>query len=133
MNKQFLVDAYNHSGVSDAPVRLRVGISPERADEIRRLAALVAQHRDSLWMHTITAWDYSPEWLNPAYDELGNEIAGDGEKQRMDCCEIVVTHNEFYYQALVKNCDIFCFSDRIPLTELPESEVVDETKWPYGG
>jgi hypothetical protein len=133
MNKQFLVDVYNHSGVSDAPIRLRVEISPERADEIRRLAALVAQHRDSLWIHTITGWDYSPEWLNPAYDELGNEIAGDGEKQRMDCCEIVVTHNEFYYQALVKDCDIFCFSDRISLTKLLGSELADETKWPYGG
>jgi len=132
MNKQFLVDVYNHSNVSDAPVRLRVEISPGRADEIRRLAALVVQYRDSFWMRAITAWDYSPEWLNPAYDDRGNEIGGDGKEQRMDCCEIVITHNEFYYQALVKDCDIFCFSDRIPLTELPGSVLTDDSKWPYG-
>jgi hypothetical protein len=132
MNKQFQVDVYNHSGASDAPVRLRVEISTARADEIQRLAALVGKHTDSFWMHTITAWDYSPEWLNPAYDAEGNEIDGLGEEERMDCCEIVVTHNEFYYQALVKDCDIFCFSDRIPLTELPEPGLADEAKWPYG-
>jgi hypothetical protein len=106
MNREFQVDVYNHSNASDAPVRLRVEISPERADEIRRLATLVGQYRGLFWAHTITAWDYSPEWLNPASDAEGNEIDRDGEEQRMDCCEIVVTHSEFYYQALVKDCDI---------------------------
>ena len=57
-------------------------------------------------------------------------IDGGSAEQRMDCCEIAVTHGEFYHQALVKDCDIFCFSDRIPLTELLESELAGETKCP---
>jgi hypothetical protein len=80
----------------------------------------------------ITAWDYSPDWLNPAYDTESNEIDSNGEEQRMECCEIVI-HNEFYYQALIKDCDIFCLSNRIPLTELPGSELINEMQWLYGG
>ncbi len=132
MSKEFRIEVYNHAGVDDAPVRVCVEISPKRADEIRRLAALVREYQELFDVHTITACDYSTDWFNPAWDADGNEIEGEGGEQRMDCCEIVVTHNEFYYQALIKDCDIFCFSDRISLTELPESDA-HQTKWPYGG
>jgi hypothetical protein len=47
--------------------------------------------------------------------------------------EIVLTQNEFHYQALVKGSGSFCFGDRVSLTELPESELTDETTWISGG
>jgi hypothetical protein len=132
MNTKFCVEVYNHSDVTDAPVRLRVEISPARANEIRRLATLVGEHKNSLWVHTITAWDHSPEWINSAYDSNGNETDDDGDEQSMDCGEIVVTEDAFYYQALVRDCDVFCFSDRIPLTKLPGQTATGETEFPDG-
>jgi hypothetical protein len=122
MNKKFRIEVYNHTDAPDAPNRLEVEISSARADEIRRMSALVREHKKSLDVHSITAWDYSTDWFIPAGDPYDFETSGD--QQRMDCCEIVVTEDAFYYQALVKDCDVACFSDRIPLAELSEAEAI---------
>jgi hypothetical protein len=116
--KTFSVEAYGTPSEADHPVRLKVTITPERADQIRRMAEIVKQHkRDGLDIWSIRAWDYTPDWLKYAENAEGNEI--DGEPERMDCCAIMVSDDDFFYQANVKNCDIECQSELINIKDLP--------------
>ena len=159
---RFQRQVYSGEYADYAPDVMFVDIDEKRANQIRQMAAILREHKGGpLQLYTITAWDCSGDWFKPCPDESNeNRIAcaecdngymelmpaeGLGyphlqcskcgvsiEHERMECEEIVVTDDDFYYRALVKHCDDWCESERIEFHELPGANVcavcgVDET------
>ena len=133
-NIHLTLEVYATPGEFDHPARCKVTITAQRAAQIRQMAAIIRQSKDhGLDIRSIRAWDYSGDWLAYAEDDDGNEI--EGEPERMECCAIVVSDDDFYYEALVKNCHIHCETEYLQLSALSDSDrkgcTCDHTPKPY--
>jgi hypothetical protein len=133
-NIHLTLEVYATPGESDHPARFKITITPQRLAQIRQMAVIVREHKhDGLNIWSLRAWDYSGDWLAYAEDDDGNEI--EGEPERMECCAIVVSDEDFYYEASVKNCDIHCETEYLQLSALSDSEsngcTCDHTPKPY--
>jgi len=133
-NIHLTLEVYATPGESDHPARFKVTITPQRAAQIRQMAAIIREcNGNGLYIWSLRAWDYSGDWLACAEDDDGNEI--EGEPERMECCAIVVSDDDFYYEASVKNCDIHCETECLQLSALSDCDsngcTCDHTSKPY--
>lgn len=120
-NVNLTLEVYVTPEECDHPERFKVTITPTRAAQIRQMAAIVREHaHDGLELWSIRGWDYSGDWLNAkGYDDDGEPILDELTPERMDCCRIEVDETHFWFEALVKNCDISCETEWVRIAELP--------------
>ena len=123
-NVNLKLEVYGTPEECDHPVRFKVTITPERAAQIRRMAAIVREHQhDGLELWSIRAWDAFGDWLNGTWDTDDGELALDeANPERMECNAIEVSDDNFHYIAYVKNCDILCETDYVKISDLHTTE-----------
>jgi hypothetical protein len=130
-NIHLTLEVYATPGEADHPARFQVIITPQRAAQIRQMAAIIRKGKDhglDLW--SLRAWDYSGDWLAWVEDDDGNEI--EGAPERMECCAIVVSADDCYFEAAVKHCDIHCEAALIALKDLSEAVSAPKLEPRYG-
>jgi hypothetical protein len=130
-NIHLTLEVYATPGEADHPARFKVTITPPRAAQIRQMAAIIRDSQDKgLDIWSLRAWDYSGDWLAGAEDDGGHEI--DGAPERMECCAIVVSADDCYFEAAVKHCDIHCQTELIALQDLAEAVSAPKPEPRYG-
>jgi hypothetical protein len=120
-NINLTLKVYGTPEECDHPVRFKITLKPERLAQIRRMAAIVKEHRsiDGLHLSSVKGWDYYGDWLNGAWDTDDGELTLDeNEPERMECCAIVVSDDDLYFEGIVKHTDIRCETDLVFLSQL---------------
>lgn len=133
-NIALTLEVYGTPEECDHPLRFKVCITPERLTQIRKMAAIVREHRgiNDLHLWSIRAWDYFGDWLNGTWDTDDGELQLDeNEPERMECCAIVVSDDDVHWEALVKNCDIQCETEYVMLADLEGRCTCNDTPKPW--
>ncbi len=136
-NITLILEVYGSPEECDHPERFKVTLTPIRIAQIRQMAAIVREHKsvDGLNLWSIKAWDYYGDWLNGTWDTDDGELQLDEDNpERMECCAIHVSDDDFGYEAYVKNTDIHCETDSVMLSELDgANEQPDQSRYTTEG
>jgi hypothetical protein len=104
-----VIEASIRSDCADDFDHARIEISRGFARHILHLAAVVRRERVS-YIHD---YDYLPDFLKEDDEENLNDV-----DVSVDCEELVVSSDDFWWEGMLKNCDTHWSTDRIYLEEL---------------
>src|SRR5574337_1333195 len=114
--KQYLTDAIVTGECLHTPGAVQFSIDEAKAGQIRDLQRLVVAHDlDKVIKSDPTAWFLLH---HPEQDPEEGEEEGEGNVVRTECDRLVVTSEDFWFEAYVKHSDVTCSSEKQAIFEL---------------
>lgn len=116
-SKKFFAHVEANNEFDEVPGAAVFEVSSDLAAEILRLAVLVRVNN----LCSVEQFNYEPTWYESAYEDL-EEVEGDPDPKaaRTDCDCLVVSGNEFWFSASLKNTSVSFKTEFVPLSSLAE-------------
>lgn len=107
MGKSYSVEVYGNNEFADIPSRATFVLTADDAREIARLAQLCKDND----LARVVRWDGRADYF------MGDEGA-ESEPCRVECDQLVINGNSFWFTAIVKHTDIRIETERCSIKEL---------------